>query len=75
MGRVARAGSSASASTAPAASHSEIPRLSAASAISSTVRSPIPRAGTLITRRSAMGSWGLRTRRRYATTSLISLRS
>ena len=36
---------------------------------------PIPRAGTLMTRRRLTSSCGLRTRRRYARASLISFRS
>ena len=56
------------------ASIAEIPSSRANSSMAATVASPIPRFGVLITRRRLTTSFGFVTTRRYASTSLISLR-
>ena len=52
-----------------------MPFARAAARSRSTVVSPMPRAGTLTTRSNAESAAGLPSRRRYAMTSLTSLRS
>jgi hypothetical protein len=71
---LARAPSSGSSSARRVASRKAICSIAAKPSSAATVASPTPRLGVFTTRRALITSCGFSRRRRYARTSLISLR-